>query len=172
MLIECKIHREGGTRVDVNGVEWHFKADAFGRHICDVTDSKVADILLGIPEGYQRAKARVQGAALAQPQPRVAPVVPLGSNVPVGAPQNLDQMSRGELFAYGKSLGMPTLPGFLSDEKLRLNIALFLRERADLDADVPEADQVDEQGETEDGQDADNADDADPASDEEVADLT
>jgi len=135
MLIECKIQRPGGTVVELFGRDYHFKPDAFGRHICDVADERAAARFLEISEGYERAAARAAGPVkVNNPPPSAAAAAP-PTDVPAGAPANIDQMNRVEMMAYGKRLGV-RLPANLSDEKMRLNLALALRERAEAD-DAP-----------------------------------
>ena len=38
MRIECKLHREGGTKVEIDGTEYHFEPQADGTHAADVTN--------------------------------------------------------------------------------------------------------------------------------------
>lgn len=53
MQIKCKLIRHGGTRVDFGNVEYHFKANAQGDHVADVTDEDHIDALLAIGEAYE-----------------------------------------------------------------------------------------------------------------------
>ena len=53
MLIECKLHREGGTKVQLNGKEYHFAPQPDGSHVAEVTDEDHIAQLLAIPEGYK-----------------------------------------------------------------------------------------------------------------------
>lgn len=57
MKIECKLHRKGGTRVTIEGVEYHFAPQADGRHVATVDNSKHAQRFLDIPEAYSAIKA-------------------------------------------------------------------------------------------------------------------
>lgn len=55
MLIECKLKRQGGTKVDIGGIVYHFKPntnDSGDPHLCDVKDKLHAKRFLGIAEGY------------------------------------------------------------------------------------------------------------------------
>jgi hypothetical protein len=53
MLIESKLKRKDGSKIDIGGVEYHFKADATGAHVCDVTDEDHLARFLAIPEGFR-----------------------------------------------------------------------------------------------------------------------
>lgn len=61
MKIECTLRRPSGTKVqfdnDDGTVEYHFKADAEGKHIADVADVEHATKLLTISEAYAPADA-------------------------------------------------------------------------------------------------------------------
>lgn len=59
MRIECKIHRQGGTRATIDGVEYHFKPASADdpRHVAEVADEDHASRFLAIPEGYRVAKS-------------------------------------------------------------------------------------------------------------------
>lgn len=53
MKIECKIKREGGSVIDIDGTEYHFKPEVKdGPHYCTVANKKHAQRFLAIPEGY------------------------------------------------------------------------------------------------------------------------
>ena len=58
MKIECRLIREGGTKVEFGPTVYHFKPDpAFGgRHIADVTDEDHISRLLSISEAYKMVK--------------------------------------------------------------------------------------------------------------------
>lgn len=53
MKIESKIKRKAGTKVDIDGVDYHFKPQADGAHVCEVSDKKHIQRFLSITEGYQ-----------------------------------------------------------------------------------------------------------------------
>lgn len=55
MKIECVLHRVGGSHIDLGDKTYHFKPDATGRHVAEVTDNKHIQTFLAIPEGYQIA---------------------------------------------------------------------------------------------------------------------
>lgn len=55
MLIECKLKRPGGSKIDIDGAVYHFKPKTDGPgdpHVCDVTDKLHAQRFLGIAEAY------------------------------------------------------------------------------------------------------------------------
>lgn len=58
MKIECRLIREGGTKVEFGPTVYHFKPDpAFGgRHIADVNDEDHISRLLSISEAYKMVK--------------------------------------------------------------------------------------------------------------------
>lgn len=84
-LIECKLHRPGGSKVDIGGTEYHFKPDDVGQHVCLIEDVDHRDRLLSIPEAYRLPRVdtsvNVLTAALGAQTPAVVPVAP-----PVHAP--------------------------------------------------------------------------------------
>lgn len=53
MKIQCILIRDGGTRSEIGGVEYHFEPLADGAHVADVTDKSHIDRFLAIPEGYK-----------------------------------------------------------------------------------------------------------------------
>jgi hypothetical protein len=54
VLIESIIRRNEGTRVEVSpGRVYHFRPDAQGRHVADVTNAQDAAHLLTITEGFR-----------------------------------------------------------------------------------------------------------------------
>lgn len=52
MKIECILKREGGTKAEIGGVEYHFKPDGNGAHVADVKDKAHIARFLSMPEGY------------------------------------------------------------------------------------------------------------------------
>jgi len=73
--IECTIKREGGTRVEVEGKEYHFAPQPNGAHVAEVADSKHASILLKIAEAYVHYKVGGPSAVVADVVQTVADVV-------------------------------------------------------------------------------------------------
>ncbi|MGH2343384.1 hypothetical protein ACRC7T_18115 [Segnochrobactraceae bacterium EtOH-i3] len=57
MLIECILHRPGGSQVDLGTAIYHFAPDETGRHVADVMNEDHVDRLLAIPEGYRLARS-------------------------------------------------------------------------------------------------------------------
>lgn len=52
MKIECKLKREGGSIIDIEGVAYEFKPQADGAHVADVGNDAHAERFLSIPEAY------------------------------------------------------------------------------------------------------------------------
>jgi hypothetical protein len=119
MKIESLLRRKGGTKVTLDGVEYHFKPGPDGREFADVTNSDHIGIFASIREGY-----RVAGAETKAPEP-VKPAAPAPQPSPAyidGATEphkdDLDKLDRpalAELFA--KRFGRPPAPR-LSPEKI------------------------------------------------------
>ena len=53
MQVESIIKSEGVSKIDLDGVTYHFKQDAEGRHVAEVASRKHLSRLLAIPEGYK-----------------------------------------------------------------------------------------------------------------------
>lgn len=53
MKIECILKREGGSVVDLGGIEYHFEPVEDGAHVADVADESHIDRFLSISEGYK-----------------------------------------------------------------------------------------------------------------------
>lgn len=53
MLIQCILKRDGGSKIDLDGIAYHFEPLADGAHVVDVADEVHADRFLAIPEGYK-----------------------------------------------------------------------------------------------------------------------
>ena len=60
MKIRCKQNREGGTKIDLDGIDYHFVPDKNGDHVAEVTDKKHIGRLLSITEGYEMADGNTQ----------------------------------------------------------------------------------------------------------------
>lgn len=89
MLIESKIRRLAGTRVDFGTATYHFRPDALGRHVANVDDEDHLSRLLSITEGF-RVAAPVAAEAPVQPapaalEPAPAPSAPVTASEPVNA---------------------------------------------------------------------------------------
>lgn len=55
MLIQSKLKREGGTIIGLGDIDYHFKDDGKGNHVCEVTDESHIAKLLAITEGFHEA---------------------------------------------------------------------------------------------------------------------
>lgn len=55
-LIECILHRAGGSKVTLGETTYHFIDDGHGRQIAPVENQDHVDRFLDIPEGYRRPK--------------------------------------------------------------------------------------------------------------------
>lgn len=66
MKIECILKRQGGTRAEIGGIEYHFAPQADGAHVADVKDKAHIARFLSMPEGY--AVYDPDGAA-SEPEP-------------------------------------------------------------------------------------------------------
>lgn len=53
MKIECKLKRNGGTKVDIGGIEYHFEPLSDGAHVSEVENADHIDTFLAIGEGYR-----------------------------------------------------------------------------------------------------------------------
>jgi hypothetical protein len=53
MKIQCILNREGGSKVEIGGIEYHFAPQADGAHVADVRDNAHIQRFLSIPEGYR-----------------------------------------------------------------------------------------------------------------------
>lgn len=54
MKVKCLLKREGGTKVDIEGVQYHFAPDkATGNHVAEVKDKKHLARFLSISEAYE-----------------------------------------------------------------------------------------------------------------------
>lgn len=88
MKIESLLRRKGGTKVELDGVEYHFKPDADGREYADVTNMDHVGIFASIREGYRIAGAETKPAA---------PVATAKPADPASKPDNLEKLDRSEL---------------------------------------------------------------------------
>lgn len=53
MKIECILKREGGSKVEIGGTEYHFAPQADGAHVAEVSNNGHIQRFLSIPEGYR-----------------------------------------------------------------------------------------------------------------------
>ena len=135
MLIECKIRRQGGTRVELFGKRYHFVPAETGEHVCEVEDEDAIDRLLEITDAYRRARAGVRIAELVPPEPVPTAAPPrqpqqsIRRFIPEGAPIHIREMDREQLFQYAQNLGMRRPDGRMNTDRIRSNIQMFLLER-------------------------------------------
>lgn len=86
MKIQCVLNREGGTKAEIDGIEYHFEPLADGAHVADVEREDHIDRFLGIPEGYKvyHGKEEPTGKPV-----EVGPVKAPAVNAPAPATSNL-----------------------------------------------------------------------------------
>lgn len=53
MKIECILKRQGGTKAEIGGIEYHFAPQPDGAHVADVADNAHIQRFLSMPEGYR-----------------------------------------------------------------------------------------------------------------------
>lgn len=53
MDIECKLKRDGGSKVPLGGITYHFTPRSDGAHVADVKNDDHVDRFLSIPEAYR-----------------------------------------------------------------------------------------------------------------------
>jgi len=70
MKIQCTLHREGGTVVEMPGQTYHFTPQGDGRHVAEVTIEAHIERFLSIPEAYKIARSAAGEAAAATFEPR------------------------------------------------------------------------------------------------------
>lgn len=63
MKIECILKRQGGSFVELGDQTYHFKPQADGAHVADVSDEEHADKLLSITEAYREYEGQAQAEA-------------------------------------------------------------------------------------------------------------
>lgn len=102
MKIESLLRRKGGTKVTLDGIEYHFKPDAEGREFADVPNEKHIGIFVSIPEGYRKAGDAQKVAAAPVTEPAPAPLAPAEPATPAAPnnadlPPNLDTLDRPAL---------------------------------------------------------------------------
>jgi len=94
MKIECILKREGGSVVDLGGIEYHFEPVADGAHVADVADEAHIDRFLSISEGYKlyHGKGTPKGTPkqIGELEPVNVPA-PAGTK-PVGALSGSDEL--------------------------------------------------------------------------------
>lgn len=126
MRIESILRRKGGTKVTLDGVEYHFKPDPDGREFADVTNEEHIGVFLSIREGYRLAGSKTQAepppavkpAATVKPAPVDAPAPPSQAEGPL--PGSLEKLDRHELAdLYKKHFGHAPPPRLKPEKILR-----------------------------------------------------
>lgn len=78
MQIECKLKREGGSRVPLGNIEYHFAPLADGAHVAVVENEAHQDRFLSITEAYRLYRGAEQATAapaeVKLPEPAAAPI--------------------------------------------------------------------------------------------------
>ena len=103
MLIKCKLKREGGSKIKIGGVEYHFAPDDNGDHVAEVTNEAHANRFLEISEAYEAVGAKKQVKAV-QAQAPTEPGNPSGTtgdNIQTGV-EDTPVVSAAEINAMGK----------------------------------------------------------------------
>lgn len=89
MQIECILKREGGTKADIDGIEYHFAPQPDGAHVAEVErDKHIRRFLEIIPVAYRQYGAPAPAAAPIEP---VEPVAAAAAEYdPTGADHSAD----------------------------------------------------------------------------------
>lgn len=121
MRIESILRRKGGTKVTLDGTEYHFAPDSEGREFADVASERHIGIFLSIPEGYRAINASAKAPAK-EPVLAPAPPAPVAEPTKKSAveplPANVEKMDRAELASlYEKAFGHRPAPR-LKQEKI------------------------------------------------------
>lgn len=140
-IIRCTLIRAGGTRENIDGINYHFQPDELGNHIATVTEPAHIKRFLSITEAYEffgQASAETAiGATLAAPVVEVAaaPVVELKEPAPLqttpnaqaGMPENMAEDELRDMFinVIGREPGPRSKP-----ETMLAQIRAKLDERA------------------------------------------
>ena len=103
MLIKCKLNREGGSKIQIGGVEYHFVPDDNGDHVAEVTNKEHANRFLEISEAYEAvgAKKRAKAVQAQAPTEPGNPSGTTGDNIQTGV-EDTPVVSAAEINAMGK----------------------------------------------------------------------
>lgn len=157
MKIECILKREGGSVVDLGGIEYHFEPLADGAHVADVTDEAHIDRFLSISEGYKvyHGKEEPKGQPKQIGELTLANVPAPTGTKPVGALAGSDALppqfeingkTITQLQAVQKAFEASGMTSDewneLSQEERTAKIEIALDELADA-VDAPEGDELD-----------------------------
>ncbi|HEX5362340.1 MAG TPA: hypothetical protein VFW49_14835 [Fluviicoccus sp.] len=111
MKIECKLRRQGGTHVELEGIKYHFAPQPDGAHVADVLKDAHQDRFLSISEGYRLYRGTEQPA----PQEDTSqdkPVTLLGSSV-----HSTSYEINGKTYALGDVVAMAQANSGMSAEE-------------------------------------------------------
>lgn len=120
MKIESLLRRKGGTKVTLDGVEYHFIPGPDGREFADVTNPDHIGIFASIREGYCVAGAETKAPEPAKPaapapQPKPSPTYIDAATEPHN--DNLDKLDRPALAdLYAKRFGRHPAPRLSPDK--------------------------------------------------------
>jgi len=156
MKIECILKREGGSVVDLGGLEYHFEPLADGAHVADVENEAHIDRFLSISEGYKLYHGKQEPKG--QPKqigPSTPVSAPANDSKPVGALAGSDELPpqfeiNGKTVTQLEAVNLAfAASGMTSDEWNELDqsertakIEIALDELADA-KDAPEGDELD-----------------------------
>lgn len=132
MLIECKLKREGGSKIDLGKNLYHFQPLADGAHVAQVDDEADQDRLLGITEGYRlyRGELEPTGPSVigtGKPPAVVAPVgtEPVMASLPVTFTVHGRDYTKQEIAAMAVDAGDITMHDWNEmDEDSRENLMI------------------------------------------------
>lgn len=67
MYIECKLKREGGSKIEIGSTQYHFAPQADGAHVAFVENPEHQDRFVSIPEAYRIYRGAEAPAPTAKP---------------------------------------------------------------------------------------------------------
>lgn len=141
IIMKCLLIRQGGTKIDLDGVNYHFKDDGLGNHVATIDNMKHVTRLAGIPEAYEifgsavatdtaislgvTLTAAQSEATSAVTQAVVAPVAPVAAPVVEAPVAPVAQVAPVAPEMQTTANAQAGFPENMSNEELR---ALFLAE--------------------------------------------
>ena len=141
MLVQCKLRRNGGTKIEFGGTEYHFAPNDAGDHVAEVTDEAALNRLVNeIPEAYalygadaDKRAAKPKQAAGAHPLEKVTSMVI--TNPATGDCIDLMKMDLEAARAFAKDEMGLELRGNLKVETVRTRIMEAMTESANEEID-------------------------------------
>ncbi len=94
MKIQCILPRKGGTRVEIDGIEYHFEPFADGAQVADIESEKHIDRFLSISEGYRLYRGASSPEVASEAESETAP----GST----SEENRDELAAAYAAKFGK----------------------------------------------------------------------